>query len=86
VAQILEALKGCFADLGPYEVSAKQTKNGLKVKARKSGKRHGSPVVTVNLLQGDYSSKVAIKGGRGKLKSKEEIKEIAKKVEQTLVV
>jgi len=85
VAEILEALKGCFADLGQYEVSAKQTKNGLKVKARKSGKRHGSPVVTVNLMQGE-DTKIAIKGGRGKLKSKEELKEITKKVEQTLVV
>jgi serine/threonine protein kinase len=82
VTQLLEALKHCFADLGQYDISAKQTKNGIKVKARKSGKRHGHPVVTVNLLQREGETSVILKGG----KSKEEFKELAKKVEETLVV
>jgi len=84
VTQLLEALKHCFADLGQYDISAKQTKNGIKVKARKSGKRHGHPVVTVNLLQrdGETRNSVILKGG----KSKEEFKNLAKKVEETLVV
>jgi len=83
VTQLLEALKHCFADLGQYDISAKQTKNGIKVKARKSGKRHGHPVVTVNLLQQrEGETSVILKGG----KSKEEFKELAKKVEETLVV
>jgi len=86
VTQILEALKHCFADLGQYDLSAKHTKNGLKVKARKSGKRHGPPVVTVNIGQPregeEGGQKVIIKGK----KSREELKEFTKKVEETLVV
>jgi len=83
VTQLLEALKHCFADLGQYDISAKQTKNGIKVKARKSqGKKHGPLVVTVNLLQREGETSVILKGG----KSKEEFKELAKKVEETLVV
>jgi hypothetical protein len=82
VTQILEALKHCFADLGQYDLSAKHTKNGgLKVKARKSGKRHGPPVVTVNLFksgEGEEGAKVVIKGK----KSREELKEFTKKVEE----
>jgi serine/threonine protein kinase len=86
VTQILEALKHCFADLGQYDISAKQTKNGgLKVKARKSGKRHGPPVVTVNYLfksgEGEEGGKLVIKGK----KSREELKEFTKKIEENVV-
>jgi len=81
VSDILEALKHCFADLGQFDLSAKHTKNGLKVKARRSGKRHGTPIVTVNLLQREGDSSLIIKGG----KSKEDFKEVVKKVEENLV-
>jgi serine/threonine protein kinase len=85
VTQILESLKNCFADIGQYDISTKQTKNGIKVKARRSGKRHGSPVVKLNLIkQKEGETEIIIKGGGGK--SKEEFKELAKKVEETLVV
>jgi serine/threonine protein kinase len=80
VTQILEALKHCFADLGQFDLSAKQTKNGIKVKARRSGKR--GAVVTVNFTQKDGDSSLRIKKG----KSKEDFKEFIKKVEETLVV
>lgn len=85
VTQILEALRNCFNDIGPFDISTKQTKSGIKVKARRSGKRHGSPVVKMNLKQkeGDLTE-ITIKGGGGK--TKEEFKELAKKVEETLVV
>jgi len=83
VTQLLESLRHCFADL-PYELSAKQTKNGIKVKARKSGKRHGPPVATVNLLQKEHGETELILKGGGK--SKEQFKELAKKVEETLLV
>jgi serine/threonine protein kinase len=82
VTELLEALKHCFADLGQYDLSAKQTKNMIIVKARKSGKRHGTPVVTVNLLHRGEETALVMKGG----KSKVEFKEIAKKMEETLVV
>jgi len=83
VTQLLESLRHCFADLGQYDLSAKQTKNGIKVKARKSGKRHGPPVVTVNLHQKEHGeTELILKGG----KSKEQFKELAKKVEETLDV
>jgi len=64
VTQILEALKHCFADLGQYDLSAKQTKNGgLKVKARKSGgRRHGPPVVTVSLSHSVGEERQMIRG------------------------
>jgi len=85
VTQILESLKNCFAEIGQYDISTKQTKNGIKVKARKSGKRHGSPVVKLNLIkQKEGETEIIIKGGGGK--SKDEFKELAKKVEETLVV
>jgi serine/threonine protein kinase len=82
VTQVLEALKNCFADLGKYDISAKHTKNGIKVTARLSGKKHGSPVVTVNLKQKEVQTEMVLKGGG---KSKGWI-ELAKKVEDTLVV
>uniref|UniRef100_A0A6B2L0V0 non-specific serine/threonine protein kinase n=1 Tax=Arcella intermedia TaxID=1963864 RepID=A0A6B2L0V0_9EUKA len=83
VEQLLASLRNCFNDFnGKYDVSTKTTKSGVKVKLRKSGKRHGSPVVTVNLLQKDGETELILKGG----KSKEEFKELAKKVEETLVV
>jgi serine/threonine protein kinase len=86
VTQILESLKNCFADIGQYDISTKQTKSGIKMKARRSGKRHGSPVLKLNLKQkeGETSTEITIKGGGGK--SKDEFKEIAKRVEETLVV
>jgi hypothetical protein len=80
VTEILESLKNCFADIGQYDISTKQTKNGIKVKARRSGKRHGSPVMKLNLIkQKEGETEIIIKGGGGK--SKEEFKEFAKKVE-----
>jgi len=85
VTQLLESLRHCFADLGQYDLSAKQTKNGrgIKVIARKSGKRHGPPVVKLQLLQKEHGeTELTIKGG----KSRGEFKELAKKVEETLVV
>jgi len=66
--------------LGQFDLSAKQTKNGIKVKARRSGKR--GAVVTVNFTQKDGDSSLRIKKG----KSKEDFKEFIKKVEETLVV
>jgi hypothetical protein len=87
VTQILESLKNCFSEIGQYDISTKQTKNGIKVKARRSGKRHGSPVVKLNVIkqkEGD-PTEIIIKGGGGK-SNKEEFKELAKKVEETLVV
>jgi len=53
----------------------------LKVKARKSGKRHGPPVVTVNLQKEGDSSVINIKGGP---KSKDEFRDITKKVEENI--
>jgi len=83
VTQLLESLRHCFADLGQYDLTAKPTKNGVKVTARKSGKRHGAPVATVNLLKKeDGETELILKGG----KSKEQFKVLAKKVEETLVV
>jgi len=82
VTEILEALKHCFADLGKFDLSAKQTKTGIKVKARRSGKRHGNPIITVNLLQREGDASLIFKSG----KSKEEFKEVIKKVEENLVV
>jgi hypothetical protein len=85
VTQILESLKICFADIGQYDISTKLTKSGFKVKARRSGKRHGSPVVKLNLIkQKEGETEIILKGGGGK--TKEEFKEIAKRVEETLVV
>jgi len=84
VTQMLESLRHCFADLGHFDLSAKTTKNGIKVKARRSGKRHGSPLVTVSLFQKeDGETELTLKGGKA---AKEQFKELAKKVEETLVV
>lgn len=84
VTQILESLKNCFADMGQYDISAKQTKNGIKVKARRSGKRHGTPVVTLNLKQKEKETASLVLKSGGKYK--EEFIELAKKVEETLEV
>jgi len=84
VTQLLESLKNCFGELGQYDVSAKQTKTGYKVKARKSGKRKGRAEVTVNLFQKeDGDTELIFKGGG---KSKQQFQELAKKMEETLVV
>jgi len=84
VSQILESLKHCFADIGQYDISAKPTKNGFQVKARRSGgKRHGTPVVTLNLKQKEKETAITIKSGG---KSKGEFIELAKKVEETLEI
>jgi len=82
VTQLLESLRHCFADLGQYDLTAKQTKNGgMKVTARKSGKK--GAVVTAKLLKKeDGETELILKGG----KSKEQFKVLAKKVEETLVV
>jgi len=84
VTQLLESLRNCFGELGQYDISAKQTKTGYKVKARKSGKRKGRAEVTVNLFQKeDGDTELIFKGGG---KSKQQFQELAKKMEETLVV
>jgi len=88
VTQLLESLRHCFADLGQYDLSAKQTKNGrgIKIKARKSGKRHGPPVATVKMLQKEHGeTELILKGGKSR-SERGEFKELARKVEETLVV
>jgi len=89
IGQILENLKNVFEDM-ELEVVEKRSKGGLKVKARLSGsgrKSGGSKdLVKINIRESEdgTSSLVEIKKP-GKSK-KEEFHEIAKKLEETLVV
>jgi len=82
VTQILEALRHCFADLGHYDLSAKQTKNNrlkVTVRERKSSKRNGPPVVTVSLLHSRDGETTSVSIKRKKIKIKRRVKRIYKK-------